>query len=144
MLSGYITFVRPLLKPQCDFVLVNKNGGQHSKLGDVVSKLVFDAIGKYVHLMCYCQIVETQSLNLLTSKEQSILSEDQKHSSAVVKVHYQNQRSCQVAVRAHECLQKLPGNKGSEVDEEMHARFGASTSSSAPSVETLESTNALP
>ena len=43
VLDGYITFVRPLLKPQCDFVLVNKNGGQHSKLGDVMSKLVFDA-----------------------------------------------------------------------------------------------------
>ena len=47
-------------------------------------------------------------------------------------------------MRAHECLQKLQGNKGSKVDEEVHARFGASTSSSAPSFETLESTSALP
>ena len=144
VLDGYITFVRPLLKPQCDFVLVNKDGGQHSKLGDVMSKLVFDAIGKYIHPTRYRQIVETQSLNLLTSKEQSILAEDQKHSSAVVKVHYQKQRSREVAVRAHECLQKLQGNKGSEVDEDVHARFGASTSCSAPSVETLKSTSALP
>ena len=144
VLDSYITFVRPLLKRQCNFVLVNKNGGQHSKLGDVMSKLIFDAIGKYIHPTRYRQIVETQSLNLLTSKEQSILTEDQKHSSAVVKVYYQKQRLREVTVRAHECLQKLKGNKGSEVGEDVHARFGASTSSSASSVETLESTNALP
>ena len=42
LLNGYIDFVRPLLKPQCDFVLVTRNGGQHSKLGDVMSKLVFE------------------------------------------------------------------------------------------------------
>ena len=28
VLNGYISYVRPLLKPQCDFVLVNRNGGQ--------------------------------------------------------------------------------------------------------------------
>ena len=79
VLDGYINFVRPLLKPQCDFVLVTKSGGQHSKLGDVMNKLVFDAIGKYVHPTRYRQIVDTQSLHLLTHKEQRILSED--HSS---------------------------------------------------------------
>ena len=31
--------------------------------------LVFDAIGKYTHPTCYRQIVETQSLNQLTSEE---------------------------------------------------------------------------
>ena len=49
VLNGYIDFVRPLLKPQCDFVLVTGNGGQHSKLGDVMSKSICDAIGKFVH-----------------------------------------------------------------------------------------------
>ena len=44
ILDGYINFVRPLLKPQSDFVLVTKNGSQHSKLGNEMSKLVFDAI----------------------------------------------------------------------------------------------------
>ena len=93
VLNGYISFVRPLLKPQCDFVLVNRNGDQHGKLGEIMSKLVFDAIGKYIHPTRYHQIVETQSLNHLSSEEQRILSEDQKHSSAVAKVHYQKQRS---------------------------------------------------
>jgi len=97
VIKSYIKLVRPLLKPQCDFVAVARNGGQHSKLGDVMSKLVFDAIGKFIHPMHYRQIVEMQSLNLLTSKEQQILSEDQKHGSAVAKVHYQKTkiaRSC--------------------------------------------------
>ena len=144
VLESYINVVRPLLKPQCQFVLVTRNGGQHSKLGDVMSKLVFDAIGKYIHPTRYRQIVETQSLDQLTSKEQRILSEDQKHSSAVAKVHYQKQRSREVAVKAHECLQKLQGSKGSEVDEDVHARIDGSTSSSTLSVETIENGSAFP
>ena len=144
VLESYINFVRPLLKPQCQFVLVTRNGGQHSKLGDVMSKLVFDAIGKYIHPTRYRQIVETQSLDKLTSKEQRILSEDQKHSSAVAKVHYQKQRSREVGVKAHECLQKLQGSKGSEVDEDVHARIDGSTSSLTLSVETIENASVSP
>ncbi|KAL9960069.1 hypothetical protein ACROYT_G033472 [Oculina patagonica] len=136
VLESYIDFVRPLLKPECDYVLVTRNGGQHSKLGDIMSKLVFDAIGKYIHPTRYRQIVETQGLDLLTSKEQRILSEDQKHSSVVAKVYYQKQRSREVAVKAHECLQKLQGTKGSEVDREVQTRFSGSTSSVSAPVET--------
>ena len=144
VLNGYISYVRPLLKPQCDFVLVNRNGSQHGKLGEIMSKLVFDAIGKYIHPTRYRQIFETESLNQLTSEEQRILSEDQKHSSAVAKVHYQKRRSREVAVKAHECLQKLQGSKGSEVDEDVQARFGGSTSSSTTSVETMEKASLSP
>ena len=43
VLNGYISYVTPLLKPQCAF------GGQHGKLGEIMSKLVFDAIAKYIH-----------------------------------------------------------------------------------------------
>ena len=136
--NGYVSYVRPLLKPQCDFVLVNRNGGQHGKLGEIMSKLACDAIRKYIYPTRYRQIVETEGLNQLTSEERRILSEDQKHSSAVAKVHYQKRRSRQIAVNAHECLQKLQGSKGSEVDEDVQARFGGSTSSSTMSVETME------
>ena len=144
VLNGYISYVRPLLKPKCDFVLVNRNGGQHGKLGEIMGKLVFDAIGKYIHPTRYRQIVETQSLNQLTSEEQRILSEDQKHSSAVAKVHYQKQRSREVALKGHECLQKLQGAKGSEVDEDVNARLGDSTSTAGPSVEPVENVNTSP
>ena len=144
VLNGYISYVRPLLKPQCDFVLVNRNGGQHGKLGEIMSKLVFDAIGKYIHPTRYRQIVETQSLNQLSSEEQRILSEDQKHSSAVAKVHYQKQRSREVALKGHECLQKLQGVKGSEVDEDVHARLGDSTSEAGASVERVQNISSSP
>ena len=144
VLNGYISYVRPLLKPQCDFVLVNRNGGQHGKLGEIMSKLVFDAIGKYIHPTRYRQIVETQSLNELTSEEQRIFSEDQKHSSAVAKVHYQKQRSREVALKGHECLQKLQGAKGSEVDEDVHARLGDSTCEAGPSAETVQNISSSP
>ena len=63
VLDNYISFVRPLLNPRCDYALVTRNGGQQSKFGDVMGKLVFDAIGKYVHPTRYRQIVETQSLS---------------------------------------------------------------------------------
>ena len=140
VLNGYISYVRPLLKPQCDFVLVTRNGGQHGKLGEIMSKLVFDAIGKYIHPTRYRQIVETQSLNQLTSEEQRILSQDQKHTSAVAKVQYQKQRSREVAVKGHECLQKLQGSKGLEVDNDVNMRLGHSTSTSEPWLEMMEKT----
>ena len=136
--------MRRLLKPQCDFVLVNRNGGQHGKLGGIMSKLVFDAIGKYIHPTRYRQIVETESLSQLTSEEQRILSEDQKHSSAVAKVHYQKRRSRKVAMKAHECLQKFQGSKGSQVDEDVQARFGGSTASSTMSLQTMEKASLSP
>ena len=144
VLNGYISYVRPLLKPHCDFVLVNRNGDQHGKLGEIMSKLVFDAIGKYIHPTRYRQIVETQSLNQLTSEEQRILSEDQKHSSAVAKVHYQKQRSREVALKGHECLQKLQGAKGSELDEDVHARLGDPTSEAGRSVEKVQNISSSP
>ena len=66
-----------------------------------MSKLMFDAIGKYIHPTHFRQIFEMQSLNELTSEEQRILSEDQKHSSTVAKVTYQKQRSREVALKGH-------------------------------------------
>ena len=123
VLKGYISNVRPLLKPQCYFVLVTINEGQHSKLGETMSELVFDAIGKYIHPTHYRQIVETQNPNQLISEEQRFSSEDQKHSSAVAKVHYQKQRSREVALKGHECLQKFQDTKGSKVDDDVHARL---------------------
>ena len=64
VIGNYIEFVRPLLQPSCGFILVNRNGIQFGKLTDLLSKLVYDAIGKYIHQTRYRQIV---------------VSEDQKH-----------------------------------------------------------------
>ena len=46
LIDEYIRYVRPLLNPLCDFLLVNRNGLQFAKLTDLMSKLVYDAIGK--------------------------------------------------------------------------------------------------
>ena len=142
ILDGYIIFGRPLLKPQSDFVLVTKNGSQHSKLGNEMSKLVFDSIGKYIHPTRYRQIVFT----LLTTKSTKYCLKTKKKSPVVAKVHYQKRRSREVAVKAHECLKKLQGTKGSGVDMEVNTRFGGSSSIATfePAIECARSENARP
>ena len=61
LIDDYISFVRPRLHPKCDYVLVTQNGTQYSKLSDLVSRLVYEVIGKHIHPTRYCQIVETES-----------------------------------------------------------------------------------
>ena len=78
VIGNYIEFVRPLLQPSCGFILVNSNGTQFGKLTDLLSKLVCDAIGKYIHPTRYRQIVETESSTILDLDEQQWVSEDQK------------------------------------------------------------------
>ena len=130
VLNGYILYIRPLLKPQCDFVLVNSNGNQHGKLGEIMSK-PFDAIGKYIHPTRYCQIVELPSL---TSKEQRILSEDKNTALPLLKFTIKSNDP----VKGHECRQKLQGAKGSEVDEDVHARLRDSTTEAGSSAERVQ------
>ena len=131
VLDGYINHIRPLLKPNCDYVLVTRNGGQHNKLGELMSKLVFDATGKSdVQPTRYKQIVETASSRHLSSSAQSTISEDQKHSSVVARVHYQKQGSREVASKAHKCLEKLHGDKGTELEIEVRSRLSDNSTSS--------------
>ena len=95
-----------------------------------MSKLVFDATGKYVHPTRYRQIVETASTRHLSSTTQSTITEDQKHSSVVARVHYQKQRSREVASKAHKCLEKLHGDKGTELEMEVRSRLSDKSTSS--------------
>ena len=138
VLEGYIDSIRPLLKPTCDYVLVTRNGGQHNKLGELMSKLVFDATGKYVHPTRYRQIVETASSKKLSSNAQGTISEDQKHSSVVARVHYQKQRSREVATKAHEYLETLYGEKGSALEMDLRSRLSDKSSSSPEQGEDFE------
>jgi len=130
VLDVYINHVRPLLNPNCDYVLVTKKGNQHTKIGQLMGKMVFDATGKYIHPTRYRQIVETTSQQQLDTNEQEAISEDQKHSSVVAKVHYQKRRSRDIATKAHECLKKLHGEKGSQVDDDVSVRLSDSPNSS--------------
>ena len=42
---------------------------QFSKLTECTGKLVFEDIGKYIHPTRYCQIIETESNQILTAEE---------------------------------------------------------------------------
>ena len=87
---------------------MNRNGKQFQKLTDLLSVLVFEAIGKYIPPTRYRQIIETPSCELvLLPNEQKWISEDQKHSSNVARVHYQKKRSREVAMIGRWCMQKL-------------------------------------
>ena len=110
VISDYIMYMRPQLNPQCNYVLVSRNGTQLKKLGDIFGRMVFQAIGKYIHPTRYRQIVETESSQKLTPEEQSMLSNDQKHTSRVAQVHYKKIESQTVALNGHQCMQKLINN----------------------------------
>ena len=130
VLDSYIAHVRPLLKPTCEYVLVTLKGQQHTKIGQLMSRMVFEATGKFIHPTRYRQIVETASHQQLIGSEQESITEDQKHSSVVAKVHYQKRRSRDVATKAHECLKKLHGEKGSQLEGEVSSRLSDSPNTS--------------
>ena len=109
VLDTYIDFVRPLMKPSCDYLLVSTTGNQYQSLTTAMTILVHQAIGKYIHPTRYRQIVETTSADRLSRSEQEIISEDQKHSSDVAKVHYKKKQSRIVATQGQQCMEKMLG-----------------------------------
>ena len=109
LIDDYISFVRPRLHPKCDYVLVTRNGTQCSKLSDLMSRLVYEAIGKHIHPTHYRQIVKTESAARLSLGEQDIISHGQKHSSHVARTYYQKISSRNVAAKARQCMDKLRG-----------------------------------
>ena len=70
LIDEYIKYIRPFLSPMCDFLFVNRSGLQFSKLTDLMSKLVYGAIGKYINPTRYRQIIETASSHKLSPNEQ--------------------------------------------------------------------------
>ena len=65
ILDDYVLYVRHLLNPQCDYILVTRSGTQFTQFSSLMSELVFQAIGKYVHPTRYRQTVETESARTL-------------------------------------------------------------------------------
>ena len=109
-LKNYVDHVRPRLNPNCDFLLVCRNGNQLKNLGDIFGRMVYQAIGKYVTPTRYRQIIETASAEHLSPEEQAVISLDQKHTSNVAKVHYQKRKSQDIAKKADQCMAKLIQN----------------------------------
>ena len=56
--------------------------------------------------------------------------EDQNHSSVVARVHYQKQRSREVASKAHQYLERLHGKKGSVLKIDVRSRLSGNSASS--------------
>ena len=112
--KDYVDFIRPRFNPVCDYLLVCRNGSQLKNLGDILGRLVYQAIGKYINPTRYRQIIETESVQNLSTEEQAMVTLDQKHTSNVAKVHYQKLRSRDVAKQASLCLKKLINDEQTE------------------------------
>ncbi|MCP4481590.1 MAG: hypothetical protein GY817_02025 [bacterium] len=111
LIDEYIVNIRPLLNPKCDYLLVTRSGTQFKAIGNHMSELVFQAIGKYVHPTRYRQIVETESSRVLSTEEQRSISLDQKHSSQVARTYYQKRSSREVATSGKLAMKKLRSTK---------------------------------
>ena len=89
------------MNPCCDYV--------------VFERVVFLAIAKYISPTRYRQIIKTESAKKLTLDKQKCLSEDRKHTSNIAKIHYQNLRSENIAMKGKLYLEKLQdSSKSSE------------------------------
>ena len=110
ILNGYISCIRPRLNPTCNYILITRTGKQLTRICDVFGRLVFQAIGKYINPTRYRQIIETESAEKLSLEEQATISQDQKHTSNVAKIHYQKIKSQKVAKDSKELIEKLKGN----------------------------------
>lgn len=69
-------------------------------------------------------------LKKLSSNVQGKISEDQKNSSVVARVYYQNQRSREVATKANQYLEPRHGEKGSALIMEVRSRLSDKSASS--------------
>ena len=49
IVNDYVQYMRPLLTPQCEYLLLNRSGSQFQKLTELLSVLVFEAIDRQVH-----------------------------------------------------------------------------------------------
>ena len=136
ILDSYIKYIRPFLHPDCDYLLVYRNGKQLSKLTDCFSILVFEAIAKYANPTRYRQLrykIETESCENLELEECTWISEDQKHSSQVAKLHYRKKRSREVALKGQSCFKKLRGEEGLKVEQSLKSFIEEDLSDSAAS-----------
>ena len=106
-LRQYILLIRPRFNPKCPYVFVCRNGTQLSKLTEIFGKIVYQAIGKYIHPTRYRQIIETASASNLSMEEQRVVSANQKHTSHVAQVHYQKLRSRDIAKAGANCMERL-------------------------------------
>ena len=107
ILRAYIRHIRPLLPSSSPYLLVTRHGKQMSKLSSILGNFVHQATQRYISPTRLRQIVETEAGYRLTTEQQAFVTEDQKHTSQVARIHYKKMRSRRVAAKAREALQEL-------------------------------------
>ena len=103
----YINCIRERLNHTCDYLLVSRSAIQLTQVSSIFGRTVFLAINKYINSTRFRQIVETENESKLNQNEQSILSQDQKHTSRVAKVYYQKIQSREISEKGKRCINKL-------------------------------------
>ena len=83
---------------------------------NAMCKLVYQAIGKYIHPTRYRQIIETESAKKLSLEDQKSISLYQKHSSLVARIYYQKNTSRRVAVDGQISMKGLLGGSRNTSD----------------------------
>ena len=111
IVNSYITNIRPLCQPKCDYVLTTTNGNQYTAFGNAMSLLVHQAIDKHITPTRYRQIVETESSERLSPEQQKVITLDQRHSSYIAKRCYQKKLSRETAVDGAEAMKELVGEE---------------------------------
>ena len=107
MIAFYIEHVRPLLNPQNDYLLLTRNGTQYKKRGNAMCKLVYQAIGKYIHPTRLDKSMKRKAQKSCHLKIKKNISLGQKHSSQVARIYYQKNTSKRVAVDGQISMKRL-------------------------------------
>ena len=120
------------------YLLLTRNGTQYKQLENAMCKLVYQAIGKYIHPTRYRQIVETESVKKLCLEDPKNISLDQKHSSQVARIYYQKNSLRRVAVDGEISMRKLLGGSRDTSDSLIKSMLFSEKSESDISKASLE------
>ena len=110
VVNTYISRIRPLCKPKCDYVILTTKGNQYTAFCSALSLLTHEALGQHITPTRYRQIVESESVDKLSKEQQEIISKDQKHSSYIARRSYQKKLSREVAVEGVAAMRELVGS----------------------------------
>ena len=72
-------------------------------------------------------------LDVLSLEEQELISQDQKHTSNVARIHCRKKRSRVVAEKGNHCIKKLRGESGEQLDSSLKKLVSVSRGRKTPS-----------
>ena len=122
IIDTFITNIRPLCHPKCEYVITTTNGNQYTAFSNAMSLLVHQAINKHITPTRYRQIIESESAERLTPEQQKVITKDQKHSSYVARRSYQKKLSREIASQGAEAMKDLVGEEGDNHTKELASK----------------------